>query len=128
MSIIHFRLTDEKPRILFGGSSLQFTKMVLRMGEIDELQFELSWKATDPLNPQSKILVSHSFPFNPMGYIVTNLPPSDTVYEFRKNTQPPVVNFETNLGGVLLSAFSESNKPFDLDMHMVINHFARIPV
>ena len=122
MATIHHKLTNEKPIFCFGGTSLLFDKLVIRTGNIDSIEFQLSWKSKNPLNPFNPPNILNSATFNPFGFINPQLSDS-TTFDFRKDHTLPYYNFEQCVGDIELTAFSSDNKPFDLDIHLVVNNF-----
>jgi hypothetical protein len=120
MAKMSFRLTNEKPAVLIGGSSLIFESLFIPKAntDIENVEFELRWEEINSDMPKANP-VRHTKPFIPFNWINPFSPESKTNFDF---APPPICNFEKNLEGVTLKAFSKDGKPFYLDIHIVLNH------
>jgi hypothetical protein len=119
MVSIYFRLTKDDPSILLGCDSLIFEKLIIRKGDIENLEFELSWKELDLKNLENPNPVSRSVSFIPASWVNPLQPESKTNFPFSKVPSPMYI-LDNNLMGVRLTAFSRNGEAFDLDIHLGI--------
>ncbi len=119
MASIDFRFTTEKPLVLIRGLRLQFLKMHIATGKIDDVYFRFLWKEKDDKNDGDPI--SHYKDIGLNSYVHPYQAKSETDFEFRDYDPRPMVRFEENLGGVSIAAISKSNTPFDVTAHVVID-------
>lgn len=119
MSTISFRFTKEQPNVLFGTKVLRFDKLVVNKGHITELEFLIMWQSKEQ-TATGETIVSHSIPFQPLGFVDTYLiAAQSSVYEFRKVDTVPIYHIGENMGVELVAHHAEGE--FDCTLSVEID-------